>query len=91
MEKLKVRKIVLGGILMSEKFDIQSVNRKSLVQIDDISVDENKSCQERMEDFLEQLGGRYCYADGDIVVGFQYADTSVSLAEKLASYATTLG
>lgn len=71
-------------------FDIRNIERDSVKQIKTISIDENAPCQQRMTSFLEQLGNRYCYADGDMLIGFSYADTSSTLEEKLALYANGL-
>jgi hypothetical protein len=72
-------------------FDIRTIERESLPQLSDISIDMALPRKERTKNFLEQLGGRYCYADGDMVVAFGYTDTDVTLTEKLAMYARTLG
>jgi hypothetical protein len=74
-----------------QEFDVRTIDRESLPQLSDITIDKNLPCQERAKNFLEQLGGRYCYADGDMVVAFGYTDTDVTLTEKLAMYARTLG
>lgn len=72
-------------------FDIRTVRRETLPQISSIVIDENQSPEDRAASFLEQLGGRYCYADDDMVIGFSYADTDVKLSNKLAMYASSLG
>jgi hypothetical protein len=74
-----------------QDFDIRTINRESLPQLSDIKIDTNLSRKERVQSFLEQLGGKYCYADGDMVVAFGYTDTDVTLTERLAMYARTLG
>lgn len=45
---------------------------------------------ERIKSFLEQIGDPYCYLDGGTVVSVSYADTSVSLEDRLRSYVSTL-
>lgn len=71
--------------------DIRTVEKNTLPQISSIEIDESLSPQERAASFLRQLNGSYCYADGDMIVGFSYADTDVKLSHKLASYASALG
>lgn len=71
--------------------DVRTIERESLPQISSIVIDETMSPAERAASFLKQLGGRYCYADEDMVVGFGYADTDVKLTNKLAMYASSLG
>ena len=72
-------------------FDIRTVKKESLPQINDIVIDETQSPEERAVSFLNQLGGRYCYADEDKIISFSYADTDVNLSNKLAMYASSLG
>ena len=72
-------------------FDIRTVKKESLPQINDIVIDETQSPEERAVSFLKQLGGRYCYADEDMIISFSYVDTDVNLSNKLAMYASSLG
>ena len=46
--------------------------------------------QERIKSYVEQIGNPYCYLDGDIVVTIGYADTDVSLQDRLKSYISNL-
>lgn len=71
--------------------DIRSVDKKTLPQISSIDIDESLSPQERAASFMKQLSGRYCYADGEMIVGFSYAETDVKLSTKLAMYANAIG
>ena len=41
--------------------------------------------------FVEQIGNPYCYTDGELVIGIGYAETEMSLNDKLAIYACGLG
>lgn len=72
-------------------FDIRTVDRDSLKQISTVHIDESLPCESRMASFMEQIGNRYCYADDDMVIAFAYADTDMTLTNKLAVYASSLG
>jgi hypothetical protein len=90
----KKGKLILWRCKMTETgrdLYIRTIDREKLPRLSDIKIDTNLSSDEKARSFLEQLGGRYCYADGDMVVAFGYAETDVTLTEKLAMYARTLG
>lgn len=72
------------------KTDIRTVDRETLIDIKNVKIDPGLSKQERIKSFVNQIGNPYCYLDGDIVVGISYADTDVSLEERLKSYACGL-
>lgn len=72
------------------KTDIRTVNRENLVDIRNVKIDPGLSKQERIKSFVNQIGNPYCYLDGDVVVGISYADTDVSLEDRLKSYASGL-
>lgn len=70
--------------------DIRTVDRDTLIDIKNVKIDPGLSKQERIKSFVNQIGNPYCYLDGDVVVGISYADTDVSLEERLKSYACGL-
>ena len=73
------------------KPDIRTVDRESLVDIRNVKIDPALTKQERIKSYVSQIGNPYCYRDGDVVVGISYANTNVSLEERLKSYACGLG
>ena len=74
----------------AQKTDIRTVDRDSLVDIRNVKIDPGLSKQDRIKSFVNQIGNPYCYRDGDVVVGISYADTDVSLEDRLKSYACAL-
>ena len=76
--------------LGAQKADIRTVDRESLVDIRNVKIDPGLSKQDRIKSFVSQIGNPYCYRDGDVVVGISYADTDVSLEDRLKSYACGL-
>lgn len=76
--------------LGAQKADIRTVDRESLVDIRNVKIDLGLSKQDRIKSFVNQIGNPYCYRDGDVVVGISYADTDVSLEDRLKSYACGL-
>ena len=69
---------------MSE--NTRSIDRSSLRDINGVVLDPSLPKEERMKSFVEQIGNPYCYLDDGIVVQIAYADTQVSLQERLDTY-----
>ena len=70
--------------------DIRTVDRANLVDISSVKIDSELPKTERIRSFISQIGNPYCYLDGDVVVGISYADTDISLEDRLKSYACSL-
>lgn len=70
--------------------DIRTVDRANLVDISSVKIDSELPKTERIKSFISQIGNPYCYLDGDVVVGISYADTDISLEDRLKSYACSL-
>lgn len=68
------------------KEDIRVVSRHDLKSINSVKIDSSVGKQERIRSFIEQIGDPNCYLDGDMVVRISYADTDVTLEERLISY-----
>lgn len=69
-----------------EKVKAATVNRSDLKDIHDVVIDTKKPCRERIKDFISQMGSPYCYLDDGVVVEIGYANTQVSLQDRLVSY-----
>lgn len=67
-------------------FDIRAVDRDSLVDIRDVKVNTALPKQERIQDFIRQIGNPYLYRHDKYVVKVSFADTDVSLEDRLAAY-----
>lgn len=72
-------------------FDIRTVKRTELKDIRDVVIDTSLPCGERIQSYIEQIGNPYCYIDGGVVVALGYADTQVSLQERLRAYVSSMG
>lgn len=73
-----------------ERTTENTVDRSRLKDIRDVVIDTSKPCKERIREFIEQIGDPYCYLDDGIVVEIGYADTQVSLQDRLVSYASSI-
>lgn len=70
--------------------DVRTVDRSQLKDISEVVIDPKLSKEERIKSYVEQIGNPYCYLDGDTVVGISYADTDVTLEDRLKAYACGL-
>ena len=68
----------------------KTVERSTLKDIASVEIDTTKPCGDRVKQYVEQIGDPYCYLDNGVVVEIGYADTSVSLQERLLSYASSI-
>ena len=63
-----------------------TVDRSALKDIRDVHINTELPQKERILDFIRQIGNPYCYRCGDYVVKVGFADTDVSLEERMLSY-----
>ena len=69
-----------------KNIDLNTVDRDALVDIRDVKVDTALPKRERAIDFIRQIGNPYCYKHGKYVVKVGFADSEISLEERLAGY-----
>ncbi len=67
-----------------------TVDRSNLRDIRNVVIDTSQPCSERVKAFVEQIGNPYCYLDNGVVVEVGYADTDISLQERLSAYASSM-
>lgn len=70
--------------------EINIADRSVLKDIRDVVIDTSKPCRDRVKNYIEQIGNPYCYLDNGVVVQIGYADTPVSLQDRLVSYASSI-
>lgn len=66
--------------------DIRTVDPATLVDIRDTKVDADKPLPERMMDFVRQVRNPYCFRCGDTIVKVSYADTTVTMEERMEGF-----
>ena len=72
-------------------FDVRQADRATLCDIRDVVIDTALPRRERIKSYIEQIGNPYCYVDDGVVVALAYADTQVSLQDRLQAYVRSLG
>ena len=73
-----------------EQVNVNAVDRSQLIDIRNVVIDTTKSCKDRINGFIEQIGNPYCYLDDGVVVEIGYANTQLSLQERFVSYASSI-
>lgn len=70
--------------------DIRTVDRDSLQDIGDIQIDKTLPRDQRLLEFIKQIGNPYCYRCGKAVVKVSFADTDITLEDRLEHYLKSL-
>lgn len=73
-------------MISENDFDIRKTDRAMLKDIRDIVIDTSLPCEERVRSYINQVGNPYCYVDSGVVVTLGYADTQITLHDRLKSY-----
>ena len=78
-------------MMMPEKVDGRSVDRSKLHSLEQVKIDTSLPCEQRIKNYVEQIGNPYCYLDGDIIVSLGFSDTGVCLKDQLKALASSIG
>lgn len=70
--------------------DVRTVDRDSLVDINEIVIDDSLPLKERAAGFLRQIKNPYCFCAGNVVVKNVYSNDGGSLQECFEQFARTL-
>ena len=79
-----------GGDFMTleemREVDVRTVQREDQVDIRDVEIDPELPREERIRSFVRQIGNPYCFKVGNVVVKTSFADTDVTLDDRLEHY-----
>lgn len=70
--------------------DVRTVERESLADISKIHIDTRMPREQRLADFVRQIGNPYCYRCGKVAVKVSFAETNATLEDRLEHYLKTL-
>lgn len=65
-----------------KKVDLQSVDRNSLVDLQEISIDQSLPIKQRVKDFVAKVKNPYCFKVGDVVVKVAFNHDGNSFEEQ---------
>lgn len=66
--------------------DIRTVNPATLRDIRDVKINTALPKAQRIQNYIRQIGNPYCYRHGRYVVKISFADTNVTLEDRLLAY-----
>ena len=66
--------------------DIRTVNPATLRDIRDVRINTALPKEQRIQDYIRQIGNPYCYRHGKYVVKISFANTEVTLEDRLLDY-----
>lgn len=82
--------VSLSDLQQMKEVDIRTVDVAGLTDIRDVQVDRALPRGERFMDFVRQIKNPYCFRCGKVAVKVSFADTDVTLEERLEHYLSTL-
>ena len=65
-----------------KKVDLRSVDRNSLVDLQEIRIDHSLPIEQRVKDFVEKVKNPYCFKVGDVVVTVDFNHEGNSFEEQ---------
>ena len=69
-----------------QNVDLRTVDPAGQRDIREVKVNTDLPKQERILDFIRQIGNPYCYRHGKYVVKVSFTDTDVTLEDRMLSY-----
>lgn len=69
-----------------KQVDVRTVTPDTLVDINDIKVNTKPPKEERILDFIRQIGNPYCYRCSKVVVKISFSDTDATLEDRMESF-----
>ena len=78
--------LTLEELKAMQEVDVRTVDPATLKDIRDVHVNMDLPKQERILDFIRQIGNPYCYRHGKYVVKVSFSDTDITLEQCLLSY-----
>ena len=83
---MDLRTLTREDIQVMQDVDIRAVDPSSLKDIRDVEINTRLPKQERILDFIQQIGNPYCYRHGKYVVKLSFSNVSATLEDRMLSY-----
>jgi hypothetical protein len=78
--------LTVSDLKKMQSVNPETVDRSALKDIREVHINTELPKKERILDFIRQIGNPYCYRHGDYVVKVGFADTDVTLEDRMISY-----
>lgn len=69
-----------------KSIDPRTVDRNSLRQRSDVKIKSAGTREEKITEYIQQIGNPYCYLDGKTVVKLSFSDTELALEDCMHGY-----
>ena len=76
-------KLVKDELQKQDGVELKDIDLTTLVDIQDVKINEELSQNDRVADFIKQIKNPYCYRHGDYIVRIKFSDSDVTLADRL--------
>ena len=73
----------------SQDVDIRTVDRATLVDINEVAINKKLPKEQRLADYVRQIGNPYCYKCGEAVVKISFSETTATLEDRIENYLKT--
>ncbi len=83
---MAVQMLTVSDLKKMQSVNPETVDRSALKDIREVHINTELPKKERILDFIRQIGNPYCYRHGDYVVKVGFADTDVTLEDRMISY-----
>ena len=83
---MAVQMLTVSDLKKMQSVNPETVDRSALKDIREVHINTELPKKELILDFIRQIGNPYCYRHGDYVVKVGFADTDVTLEDRMISY-----
>lgn len=80
------QKLTCEQLKAMQEVDVRTVDPEALQDIREVQINAALPREKRFLSFIRQIGNPYCYRHGNCVVKISFADSDVSLEERMISY-----
>ena len=70
--------------------DVRSVDKNSLIDLNQVTIDETKPVPERVAEFVRQIQNPYCFRIGDVVIKIVYKENGPSFQQNMIDMLQTV-
>lgn len=85
-----MKKITLEELEEMKNINIETVNPDELVDIKDIKIDETKSKDEKIYEFINQIKNPYCFKCGKMIIKVGFEETDITFEDRIQNYLKSL-
>ncbi len=70
--------------------DVRTVDLDTLVDINEVKIDEGLPREQRIAEFVRQIKNPYCFKVGKVAVSVEFSDDGVTLEQRMEQYLQSL-